>query len=253
MKRLRLLMYIGGIGSVLLILLAIVVALEVSPLAEMVGHKEPSDPGVALATAGLAIFTGLLFFAGAVAASIARQEIVTSVDVNSANLALQMDNRFVSDRALRIRHGAVSFLAETKRELKELKTEFDCEQNISPYSIGHTPWHGLNSDLIDLLNYFDWIGYLASEKPLTIDKDVIYQKFGPWIINYYQICEDEIKKIQSRYHATWPYLRPLYHQLIAIERARHSKTADYSADRTPEEIKEFLRREHVRSHRGSNP
>jgi hypothetical protein len=245
------LMYLGGLGSVLLISLAIVVAL-VTPMAHMLGVEEKSDPGVALATAGLAIFTGLLFFAGAVAATIAGQEIVTSTDVNSATLALQMDNRFVSDRALRIRHGAVSFLTETKKELKELKTEFNCQDNISPYSIGHIPWHGLNSDLIDLLNYFDWIGYLAIEKPSTIDKDVIYQKFGPWIINYYQICEDEIEMIQSKSYARWPYLKPLYVELLEIERLRNIDRADYSAKRTPEQIKDFLRREHVRSHRGSN-
>jgi len=254
MTRLRFLMGIGGVASLLLILLAIDLTVGLLGVGERIGipPNEPTDPGVALATAGLAIFTGLLFFAGALAATFAREEILTSTDVNGANLALQLDNRFVSDRALRIRHGAVSYLIETKEELKELKPEFNCQHDISPYSTGQKPRHGLNSDLIDLFNYFNWIGYLVIQRPRTIDTEVVYQKFGPWIINYYQICKDEIEKVRDAYYdARWRHLKPLYDELIAIEEeAEVRKTGAYSADRKLEDIKEFLRREHVRSHRG---
>ena len=253
MRRLRLLTWIGTLASIPLIVMAIVVALGLLGLGEAIGIKEHSDPGVALATAGLAIFTGLLFFAGAVAAGIAQQEIAASTDVNSATLALQLDNRFVSDRALRIRHGAVSFLAEVKEDLNELKSEFDCRDNISPYSTDQKSWHGLNSDLIDIFNYYNWIGYLALEKPATITPEVVYQKFGPWIITYYQICEDVLDTLRDKYKARWPYLEPLYRKLTAIEGTFYSQEENYSEKRTTAEIKDFLRREHVRSHRGSNP
>ena len=66
-----------------------------------------------LATGALALFTAFLWLAAVITARFARSEISTSTAVNSANLTLQPDNRFNSDRALRIRHGAVRFLAET--------------------------------------------------------------------------------------------------------------------------------------------
>ncbi len=218
MRRLRLLTWVGGIASVLLILTAVAVTVEALGVGEAIGLTHDSDPGVAFATAGLAIFTGLLFFAGAVAAGVAAQEIYTTTDINSANLALQLDNRAHSDRALRIRHGAVSYLVETREDLKELKAEFTCDaQDISPYSIDQEPWRGLNSDLIDLFNYFDWIGYLADGNK-AIDREVVAQKFGPWIIMYYQICRDELALVRRRYPARWRYLTSLYERLIQREK-----------------------------------
>jgi hypothetical protein len=61
-------------------------------------------------------------------------------------------------------------------------------EEISPYStdVDHY-WNNLPSDLIDLFNYFDWIGYLALKKGEAMDLEVVAQKVGPWIINYYQI------------------------------------------------------------------
>ncbi len=259
MRRLRLLTWVGGIASVLLILTAVAVTVEALGVGEAIGLTHDSDPGVAFATAGLAIFTGLLFFAGAVAAGVAAQEIYTTTDINSANLALQLDNRAHSDRALRIRHGAVWYLVETREDLKELEAEFTCDaQDISPYSIDQEPWRGLNSDLIDLFNYYDWIGYLTSEKPRTIHLDVVYRKFGPWIINYYQLCKEELEgDIMQKYPARWPYLKKLYYDLIAIEQAYYDEeeypTDPFLGARTHEELKHWLRREHVRSHRGSDP
>jgi hypothetical protein len=266
MKRLRRLAWVGGIVSVLLIgivsvlliLTAVAVTLEALGVGEAIGLTHPTDPGVAFATSGLAVFTGLLFFAGAVAAVVAAQEIYTTTDVNSANLALQLDNRAHSDRALRIRHGAVSYLVETREDLKELKAEFACDaQDISPYS-NQEPWRGLNSDLIDLFNYFDWIGYLTSERPRTIHLEVVYRKFGPWIINYYQLCKEELEEdIMQTDPARWPYLKRLYYKLIAIEEAYYDEgeysTEPFPGARTHEELKHWLRREHVRSHRGSDP
>jgi hypothetical protein len=241
-------MYLGGLGSVLLISLAIVVAL-VTPMAHMLGVEEKSDPGVALATAGLAIFTGLLFFAGAVAATIAGQEIVTSTDVNSATLALQMDNRFVSDRALRIRHGAVKFLAERR------KLHIDCDDDITPYCSDESDlWYGLNSDLIDLFNYFDWIGYLTSEEGNAIDREVLRRKLGTWIIQYCDMCKDEIDAVQ-KYHAdSWIHLTPLYKDLIKRRKEWYANN-DKKPPKVDNEkhLNAFLQREHVRSHRGFNP
>ena len=266
MTLLRYIAYTGGLLSLGLVILAVLVAFERLSVG---GH--PTDPGVALATTGLALFTGLLFFAGAVTAYFAYDEITTSAaanklsaDANKANLALHMDNRFVSDRALRIRHGAVTFLAKHQRdENGQFRRSLDLHcpnpDSISPYSTDETNrWNELPSDLIDLLNYFDWIGYLALEKPETIDSEVVAQKFGPWIINYYQLCEIEIEHILSSYPARWRHLKPLYYELIKDEEedwnnTRNNNTPPYRAKREEHELDAFLLREHVRSHRGASP
>src|SRR5215217_582066 len=186
--------------------------------ADYFGPREhPEAAAIGSATVVLALFTCFLWLAAAITARFARTEISRTTDVNSANLALELDDRAHSDRALRIRHGAISFLVETREDLKELKAEFTCDaQNISPYSIDQAPWHGLNSDLIELFNYYDWIGYLTFGRPLlAIDKHVVYRKFGSWIINYYQLCKEELEEdIMPRWPARWPYLKKLYYDLI---------------------------------------
>lgn len=275
-RRMGLLRYIafgGGVVSLALIVLAVLVAFERFKVG-----THPTDPGVALATTGLALFTGLLFFAAAVTAYFAYDEISTSAtsnklsadankasaDANKANLALQMDNRFNSDRALRIRHGAVTFLTKHQRDESgkpRRSVDLHCPNPdiVSPYSTDETNrWNDLPSDLIDLFNYFDWIGYLAEERSETIDLEVVAQKFGPWIINYYQLCEIEIEHILSSYPARWRYLKLLYNELIKDEEEdwnnnRKNNSPAYRAKREEHELAAFLRREHVRSHRGASP
>jgi len=174
----------------------------------------------------------------------------TSTAVNSANLTLQLDNRFNSDRALRIRHGAVRFLAERRDDVT-----IHCEYDISPYRTElNNRWYGLTSDLIDLFNYFDWIGYLTSEECEAIDREVVRQKLGPWIIAYYDMCRAEIDEVQEHHPDRWVYLDPLYADLI--ERRKNW----YADNREPlprfddeEQLNAFLQREHVRSHRGFHP
>jgi hypothetical protein len=214
-------------------------------------HEKPKDVdvGVAIATGALALFTALLWFAAALTARFARTEISTSTAVNSADLTLQLDNRFNSDRALRIRHGAVRFFAK-KRDV-----HIDCEHNISPY-FAHpdNDWHGLTSDLIDLFNYFDWIGYLTSEESEAIDREVLRRRLGPWIINYYDMCRAEIDDVQEHHPDRWIYLEPLYKHLIDKQKkwfADHKEPLPrFDED---EERANFLQREHVRSHRGFHP
>ena len=213
--------------------------------------KPPSehvDVGVMFATGALALFTAFLWLAAAITARFARTEISTSTAVNSANLTLQLDNRFNSDRALRIRHGAVRFLAEKRG------VPIHCEYDISPYRTDPSNrWYGLPSDLIDLFNYFDWIGYLTSEESNAIDREVVRQKLGPWIIAYYDMCRAEIDDVQQHHPDHWVYLDPLYEDLID----RRKKW--YADNKEPlpridddEELNAFLQREHVRSHRGAN-
>jgi hypothetical protein len=215
--------------------------------------KPPSehvDVGVMFATGALALFTAFLWLAAAITARFARTEISTSTAVNSANLTLQLDNRFNSDRALRIRHGAVRFLAE-KRDVP-----IHCDYDISPYRTDPSNrWYGLPSDLIDLFNYFDWIGYLTDEEASNaIDREVVRQKLGPWIIAYYDMCRAEIDDVQQHHPDRWVYLDPLYEDLID----RRKKW--YADNKEPlpridddEELNAFLQREHVRSHRGFHP
>jgi hypothetical protein len=257
---------IGGLIALCLVVLGFVVTLEFFPLGE-----HGTDPGVALATMALALFTGLLFVFGAATAIFAYEEIRASsianklsAGANSAALALQMDNRFCSDRALRIRHGAVIFLARhQKDEHGEVKRNLDLEcrdfESVSPYATAETNlWNNLPSDLIDLFNYFDWIAYLVIERGETIDLEVVAQKFGPWIMSYYQICEKEIEDVLTLYPARWRYLKPLYEKLIQREKEYWNKNSKKDSPlygdpvRNHDEIDAFLRREHVRSHRGAN-
>lgn len=211
--------------------------------------EEPVDRGVMVATAGLALFTAFLWLAAAFTARYARTEMSTSTAVNSANLTLQLDNRFNSDRALRIRHGAVRFLAERR------DVTIHCEEDISPYRTEPSNrWYGLTSDLIDLFNYFDWIGYLTSEECEAIEREVVRQKLGPWIMAYYEMCRAEIDEVQEHHPDRWVYIDSLYKDLI-------DRRKKWYADRTEplprfddeEQLNGFLQREHVRSHRGFDP
>jgi hypothetical protein len=218
--------------------------------------NEHVDVGVVLATGALALFTAFLWFAAAITARFARSEILTSTAVNSANLTLQLDNRFNSDRALRIRHGAVKFLAE-KRKLHI----DDCGPDISPYATEkNNLWYDLSSDLIDLFNYFDWIGYLTSEESRAIDREVLRRKLGPWITNYYEMCEDEIRRIQRHQPDRWPHLGGFYQDLLDRQhkfydrrekelRKKKSPLLSEQIDHD-KDLDKFLLREHVRSHRG---
>jgi hypothetical protein len=232
------------LGSILMITLVV--------LAWRIYHRPPSkdvDVGVMFATAALALFTAFLWLAATITARFARSEISTSTAVNSANLTLQLDNRFNSDRALRIRHGAVEFLAEHR------KVHIHCEYDISPYRTDPSNyWYGLPSDLIDLFNYFDWIGYLTSEESNAIDREVVRQKLSPWIIAYYDMCRAEIDEVHQHQPDHWVYLDPLYEDLIKRRKkwyADHKEPLLRFDDEG--ELNAFLQREHVRSHRGFHP
>ena len=265
MDFLRYIAFGGGVLSLVLVILAVLVVLEIVHVG-----SHPTDPGVALATTGLALFTGLLFFAAAAGAYFAYDEITTSAAANSlsaaansANLALQMDNRYHSDRALRIRHGAVTYLANNQRDetgelRRHLELRCDNPDRISPYATDQDySWNELTSDLTDIFNYFDWIAYLVMEKSATIDLEVVAQKFGPWIINYYQICETELDQILKNYPARWRYLKPLYDKLVEKEEEDWNNSSNQDSPPYPgpkrddKELNAFLLREHVRSHRGA--
>src|SRR5215210_1009222 len=162
-----------------------------------------------LLTAILALFTGFTWISGAVRARSARRENARTLAINSANFTLQMDNRFNSGETLLSRHSAVRFLAEQR------DVPINCEYDISPYRTDPSSrWYGLPSDLIDLFNYFDWIGYLTSERSNAIDREVVGQRLGPWIINYYEMCRAEIDDVQEHQPDRWAYLDPLYADLI---------------------------------------
>ena len=233
------------IAGSLLILAVLVLSLWMA----LAPPSEHVDVGVVLATGALALFTALLWFAAAISARFARTEISTSTAVNSATLTLQLDNRFNSDRALRIRHGAVCFLAERR------SVHIGCDHDISPYRTDPSNrWYGLPSDLIDLFDYFDWIGYLTDEESNAIDREVMRQKLGPWILNYYDMCQTEIHEVQRHHPDRWIYIDCLYEDLI--RRREHWYAANNMtppAIDTQKELNAFLQREHVRSHRGFHP
>src|SRR5215204_1709648 len=238
------------IGIILMIALVVLAWRIYTHYAIAPSRKEvPVDIGVMVATAALALFTAFLFLAAAVTARFARTEISTSTAVSSADLTLKLDNRFNSDRALRIRHGAVKFLAE------ERGVPLECHDDITPLRSDRSNlWFGLPSDLIDLFNYFDWIGYLTSEESKAIDREVVRQKLGPWIIAYYEMCRAEIDEVQEHHPDRWVYLDPLYADLIDRRKKWYADKREPLPRFDDEgELNAFLQREHVRSHRGFHP
>jgi hypothetical protein len=220
------------------------------PLYKGASPKEvPVDVGVMLATGALALFTAFLWLSAAITVRFARDEISISTAVSSANLTLQLDNRFNSDRALHIRHGAIIFLAE------ERGVDIKCRDDITPYRTDPSNlWYGLTSDLIDLFNYFDWIGYLTSEESNAIDEEVVRQKLGPWIINYYEMSRAKIDHVQEHHPERWRYLDRLYEDLIDKQKKWYTDNKEpLPAVDEDKELDAFLQREHVRSHRGFHP
>jgi len=247
--------WISIVVGCLLILAVVLLGLWMILLLTVFEIPEHVDVGVAIATGALALFTALLWFAAAITARFARTEISTSTAVNSANLTLQLDNRFNSDRALRIKHGAVRFLA------KKWDVHIDCDHNISPYfDDPHNLWNGLlTSDLIDLFNYFDWIGYLTSEESEAIDREMLRRRLGAWIITYYDMCKEELDYVREHYADRWIHLGPFYDDLLARRKnwyAENNKplpASEGTERNTKEELSAFLQREHVRCHRGFHP
>jgi hypothetical protein len=245
--------------SIIVGLLVMAVVLTIVVILGWLMYSDPThdpvpgvDGGVVFATGSLAFFTAFLWCAAAITARFARGEISASTAVSSATLTLQLDNRFNSDRALRIRHGAVKFLAERR------KLHIDCDHDISPYSTDKSNlWYGLSSDVIDLFNYFDWIGYVTSEEGNAIDREVLRRKLGPWIIHYYDMCKTELDVVQAYHADSWIYLAPLYEAMIE---KRNEWYADNNKnppvvdnEKHEKSLNDFLEREHIRSHRGFNP
>ena len=124
----------------------------------------------------------------------------------------------------------------------------------------HTPPSGIAFGtgylqyLIHLFNYFDWIGYLTDKNECNaIDREVLRRKLGSCIINYYKMCEDEIRKVQEHQADRWPYPGPLCRDLIARREERaQTGLQGISVPRSNnrDDFDAFLQREHVRSHRG---
>ena len=71
---------------------------------------------------------------------------------------------------------------------------------------------------------------------------------------YYQLCKDEIAVVGEKYPTRRRYLTPLYERLIQREKDRYEELRQpYPGDRKPEQVIAFLRRKHIRSHRGFDP
>jgi len=91
------------------------------------------------------------------------------------------------------------------------------------------------------------------EQTTILDLEVVQQKFGHWFIPYYQMCSKDIKAVRDEYPHRWRYLPRLYAELIKNEKKLHEDLTlkkDYNEHRSSKEIKNFLQREHIRTHRG---
>jgi hypothetical protein len=227
------------------ILVGLLLTAAVMVLGLWVINERPKEVDVkVLLTVILALFTGITWISGAVRARSARRENARTLAINSANFTLQVDNEFNSDRVLLNRHGAVRFLADQRN------VPINCEYDISPYRTDPSNlWYGLPSDLIDLFNYFDWLGYLTSERSNAIDQEVVGQRLGPWIINYYDMCRAEIDVFRENNPDRWLYLASLYEDLIEGRKKWYAAHIEPLPRLDDEELNAFLQGEHVRSHR----
>jgi hypothetical protein len=213
--------------------------------------------GLAVATAVLAGFTFLLVSVAIRSAIYARDQIDAAMEdirvamrEQSADFTFRLHDDLHSDRVLRIRHGAVMFLQQERSKdprSKDYTSELDwtCDDTISPH------WDqaedGLNADLVEVLNILDRIAYLTCEAKVVNEK-MAMDRFGSKVQYYYEACEPQINALRAEEKGTWQDLRTFY---ISYRR-KWCKILRVSAQRrTPKEINQFLRVEHVRSHRGS--
>lgn len=241
--------------------------------------------GLTIATVALAAFTSLLVAGTVIIARYtartvdhARREFKASTEareltntVNSADLTLRLDERFHSDRALRIRHGAATFLLQKRGSPLRISADSnermgpptaesngECHNNISLYC-DQAHKYGLNSDLIDIFNYFDLIGYLVEVE--AINQEMVWQKFAPWVETYYEVCQQQRMEARRQSPDIWEYLDKLYDGFIRREEewlTKHQHLYPDGYEEPTEEQQEelrnaWLRMEHVRSHRGSTP
>jgi hypothetical protein len=152
-------MLVGSVVTLAVLLLALSIYLD---------PPQKGDLGVFLVTGATALFAGFTLISGAIAQRFARETQAVTLAITSADFTLQLENQFNSDGSLLMRHGAVKFLAEKRGVF------IDCPEDITPYVTDRSIlWYGLNSELIDIFNYFDWIGYLTSEEGNTIDREVL--------------------------------------------------------------------------------
>jgi hypothetical protein len=91
-----------------------------------------------------------------------------------------------------------------------------------------------------------------------MDTQVIAQIAGGWFINYYVACERELAQVREEFPGHWAYLLPFWVILTQREaqlynRSRPDKSSYYSPIRTYDDITEFLRREHIQTHRDFSP
>jgi hypothetical protein len=164
-------------------------------------------------------------------------DVKTAMGEKSAEFTLRLHDDFHSDRALRVRHGAVMHLKEQRG------LDWDCDENISPHYDQAIRPDGLNSDVVDVLNMLDRVGFLAYDRESpVVNEAMALDRFGRRVKFYYEACKKEIEDVRRENDRTWWHLNWFY------ERYNSSRKA---AEYTEEAIDRFLKTEHVRSHRGS--
>jgi hypothetical protein len=158
--------------------------------------------------------------------------------VSSADLTLKMTEYFNSDRFLLIRHSAIAHL------YKKYGLDWDCAEDSAFRE--EVADHELTADLREIFNFFNALGELAKDGAIREQQAV--EMFALWIRFYYKACESEIDALKrlrgTQQQQSWQYLHGLY-----------TRVRDDYKYRAPDEveIKSWLRREHARTHRSSNP
>jgi hypothetical protein len=166
--------------------------------------------------------------------------------VTSADLMLRLTEYFNSDRFLRVRHGAVTHLRliHLQRQSATLPSTlqyWNCSKDISPYSQDSLHESGLNTDLVEVFNFFNMVGDLVEEK--AIREDIALETFAFWIRFYYISCKEEVEQLlrSTAEQETWKNMTSFYDMAAG----------KYGAELPREAINAILIREHARTHRGA--
>ena len=100
--------------------------------------------------------------------------------------------------------------------------------------------------MIDVLNFFDRVGYLAFEPGTqVVNTEMALDRFGSRVKYYYYACEQEITARSVGGKREWEHLVEFHKAYIKWLKKREAPTKPYNA----RQIYAFLRSEHARCHR----
>ena len=95
-----------------------------------------------------------------------------------------------------------------------------------------------SSDLDDILDLFQAVSSLTERGAL--DKDILWEYYSYWLLNYYEVSKEYIAFIQKEYPQTWESVEWLYKVFVKLENKEYKVTKRKYTVRSQTELIEFL-------------